>query len=116
KLAVLFWAARQRGSPERRSLWLERVGRLGRWSMLDVFLAALLLGLTNDGFFVDTEPRVGLPLFALAVGLSLFAGELLEAAEGPARVRPLRRASAGERLLLALTWLFLSAALAEPFL
>lgn len=116
KLAVLFWAARERGSAERRSLWLERVGRLGRWSMLDVFLAALLLGLTNDGFFVDTEPRVGLPLFALAVGLSLFAGELLEAAEGQARVRPLRRASAGERLLLALTWLFLSAALAVPFL
>src|SRR6188768_1311745 len=81
KLAVLFWAAREHGSAERRSLWLERVGRLGRWSMLDVFLAALLLGLTNDGFFVDTEPRVGLPLFALAVGLSLFAGELLEAAE-----------------------------------
>ena len=87
KLAVLLWAALGRGSAEARARWLERVGRLGRWSMLDVFLAALLLGLTNDGFFVETEARVGLPLFALAVALSLCAGELLEAAEGGARLR-----------------------------
>jgi len=117
KLAVLLWAGRERGSAERRALWLERVGSLGRWSMLDVLLAALLLGLTNDGFFVDTEPRIGLPLFALAVSLSLIAGELLEAAEdGHARVRPPRAASPGERILLGLTWVFLLTALAAPLL
>ncbi len=116
KLAVLLHAALTRGPKERRRRRLERVGRLGRWSMLDVFLAALLLGLTNDRFFVDTQPRVGLPLFALAIALSLIAGELLERIDGHPALRPPRRAALGERLLLGLAWLIFSAALLFPFL
>jgi paraquat-inducible protein A len=115
KLAVLFRAGLGLDPRETRRSRLERVGRLGRWSMLDVFLAALLLGLTNDRFFIDTEPRIGLSLFALAIALSLAAGELLEALAGEDRVRPRRRASAGERLLLAVTWVFFAVAFLSPF-
>jgi paraquat-inducible protein A len=115
KLAVLFRAALAPDPPEAHRSRVERVGRLGRWSMLDVFLAALLLGLTNDRFFIDTEPRIGLPLFALAVALSLVAGELLEARGGEARSRPPRRASAGERLLLLVTWISFAVGFASPF-
>ncbi len=116
KLVVLVQAGLGRGPEELRRRRLERVGRLGRWSMLDVFLAALLLGLTNDRFFVDTQARIGLPLFALAIALSLIAGEILERAHGAAPLRPPRRASGRDRLLLALAWLILSAALLFPFL
>ena len=116
KLAVLTWAASGRGSAEARARWLGRVGRLGRWSMLDVFLASLLLGITNDRFFVDTRALIGLPLFALAIAISLTTGELLErrlAAREHYRVTP---ATHGQRALLAATWLVLLAAVGLPFL
>lgn len=116
KLAVLTWAALGLGSEEARARWLGRVGRLGRWSMLDVFLASLLLGITNDRFFVDTRALVGLPLFALAIAISLTTGELLErryVAREHYRVTPATR---GQRALLLVTWLVLLTAVGLPFL
>jgi paraquat-inducible protein A len=116
KLGVLTWMATGLGSESARERWLARVGSLGRWSMLDVFLAALLLGITNERFFVDTRALVGLPLFALAIAISLTTGELLErryAARAAYRVVP---ATLGQRVLLAVTWLVLLAALGLPFL
>lgn len=54
---------------------------LGKWSMLDVFLAALLIGLTQIGTIMEVEPRRGLYFFAagvilnhLATGWLAFAG------------------------------------------
>ncbi len=133
KLATLLQAAAVAGSrtapPEARRRALgraQRAGRLGRWSALDVFLAALLLGLTNERFFVETEARIGLPLFSLAILLSLAAGELVEhaldagqlparePARAPAPAKPRARLGAG--LLVAGTWIALALALALPFL
>ncbi len=46
---------------------------LGKWSMLDVFLAALLIGLTQVSAILKVEPRMGLYLFAAGVLLNNLA-------------------------------------------
>lgn len=40
---------------------------LGKWSMLDVFLAAFLIGFTQAASMFEIEPRQGLYLFAAGV-------------------------------------------------
>lgn len=46
---------------------------LGKWSMLDVFLAALLIGLTQIAAFMTVEPRMGLYFFTAGVLLNNIA-------------------------------------------
>jgi len=46
---------------------------LGKWSMLDVFLVALLVALTQLSEFRALEPRLGLYLFAAGVILNNIA-------------------------------------------
>jgi paraquat-inducible protein A len=116
KLAVLTWVATGLGSERARERWIARVGNLGRWSMLDVFLASLLLGITNDRFFVDTQALIGLPLFALAIAISLTTGELLERRSMQRETYRVTPATHGQRALLLLTWLVLLAAVGLPFL
>ncbi len=116
KLGVLVWVATGLGSQSARERWIARVGSLGRWSMLDVFLASLLLGITNDRFFVDTQALIGLPLFALAVAISLTTGELLERRSVTRAAYRVAPATLGQRALLLVTWLVLLAAVGLPFL
>ena len=49
------------------------VNFIGRWSMLDVFLGALLLGLVQFGELATVIPRSGLIAFAAAVVLTILA-------------------------------------------
>jgi len=78
KLGTLLWvwfvpmAAATRG----RTLWV--VGVLGKWSMLDVFIVALLIILSTSKAMFNAEARVGVYLFAGAIGLSLVASLLIE--------------------------------------
>ncbi|MGB2389204.1 MAG: paraquat-inducible protein A, partial [Henriciella sp.] len=46
---------------------------LGKWSMLDVFLAALLIGLTQMSVYIGFESRSGLYAFAAGVILNNLA-------------------------------------------
>jgi paraquat-inducible protein A len=46
---------------------------IGRWSMLDVFLAAFLTGLVQFGEFSTVTPRAGIVAFAAAVVLTVLA-------------------------------------------
>jgi paraquat-inducible protein A len=62
--------------------WLVAVERLGKWSMLDVFLVCLILTLTSGQLLVGARPLIGIPLFAFAIVLSMISGELLTAAIG----------------------------------
>ncbi len=50
--------------------WIET---LGRWSMLDVFVAALLVVVIKLSLFSDVEIHAGLYVFILAVILSMIA-------------------------------------------
>ena len=46
---------------------------IGRWSMLDVFLAAFLTGLVQFGGLSTVTPRSGIVAFAAAVVLTVLA-------------------------------------------
>ena len=46
---------------------------LGKWSMLDVFLAALLIGLSQTMAYVGFYPRIGLYYFTIGVVLNNIA-------------------------------------------
>jgi paraquat-inducible protein A len=46
---------------------------IGRWSMLDVFLAAFLTGLVQFGGFSTVTPRAGIVAFAAAIILTVLA-------------------------------------------
>lgn len=63
--AIIF---RQGARPSRRlAQWLNL---LGKWSMLDVFLAALLIGISQISVYIGFETRAGLYYFALGVVLN----------------------------------------------
>lgn len=48
--------------------WLEI---LGRWSMLDVFVVAMIVVIAKSGGVLQASPKIGIYLFAVAVLLSL---------------------------------------------
>jgi paraquat-inducible protein A len=51
---------------------------IGRWSMLDVFLAAFLTGLVHFGELSNVEPRAGLIAFGAAVVLTVLATQAFD--------------------------------------
>jgi paraquat-inducible protein A len=53
---------------------------IGRWSMLDVFLAAFLTGLVEFGQFATVQARAGIVAFAAAVILTVLATEAFDPA------------------------------------
>ena len=71
KLAVLMslWVGRFTDAQRQDVLkWLER---LGRWSMLDVFVVAMIVVIAKTGGALQAQPRLGIYLFAAAVLLSM---------------------------------------------
>jgi paraquat-inducible protein A len=61
------WARRQRAQLYRL------VELIGYWSMLDVFVVALLTALVRFGFFSLVEPLPGVVFFGLTVVLTMLA-------------------------------------------
>jgi len=61
------WALRQRARLYRA------VEFIGYWSMLDVFVVALLTALVRFGFFSQVEPLPGVVFFGLTVILTMFS-------------------------------------------
>ena len=57
--------------------WL---GILGKWSMLDVFVVALIVLMTQSKALVGAEPRSGLYLFGASVLVSMLATLMVERA------------------------------------
>ncbi len=55
----------------RRDRLITWVDVLGRWSMLDVFVVAVMIVLTQSRSFLDAEARAGLYVFSGAVVLSM---------------------------------------------
>jgi paraquat-inducible protein A len=76
KLAGLGWLA----SADARGLTriYAALDFIGRWSMLDVFLAALLMGLVQFGEFSTVVPRSGIIAFAAAVVLTVLATQAFD--------------------------------------
>lgn len=118
KLAILTWVASSPSpvlDPGRRR-WLAAVERLGKWSMLDVFLVCLILTLTSGQLMVGARPLVGIPLFVIAILLSMIAGERLTASlphdDPEAHAKPPLRAG----VYLALSAVALAGSIGLPFL
>lgn len=76
KLLVLFFLAlkskteRQRVLKTRMYHWIEA---LGRWSMLDIYLLAVLVAIMKLGPWTTVEPEPGALLFALVVIFTMLA-------------------------------------------
>lgn len=105
-------------TPRRRAGWLALVEKLGKWSMLDVFIVCLMIALANDQWLVDAKPRVGILLFTFAIVLSMTASAwLVIRTSKPARLVPIPRRTlarlfAAQVVLIALV----VAVLLVPFL
>lgn len=73
----LCWDANSRKKPradsERMHLIYEVVEFVGRWSMIDVFVIAVLSALVRMGQLMSIYPATGAVLFALVVILTMFA-------------------------------------------
>jgi paraquat-inducible protein A len=83
KLAGLGWLllnARRGAVADSRGLTriYAAIDFIGRWSMLDVFLAAFLMGLVQFGEFSTVTPRSGLVAFAAAVVLTVLATQAFD--------------------------------------
>jgi paraquat-inducible protein A len=72
--------------PGRRSLWFRRIEWLGKWSMLDVLVLALLVFYGKSTEFADAVALPGIYFFAASVILTKIAYSLIDpqqaAAEG----------------------------------
>ncbi len=66
---TLLWF--ERLPEERRARLLHWLGLLGKWSMLDVFVVAILIVLVKLGPLAKIEPRVGVYVFTAAIGCSM---------------------------------------------
>lgn len=78
KLATLarIWF-RPLGDQERKKT-LHQLGLLGKWSMLDVFMVAILVVAAKLRDLTQVSPRIGIYLFALAIVLSMLATTRVE--------------------------------------
>jgi paraquat-inducible protein A len=57
---------------------LHWLGILGKWSMLDVFVVAILIVLVKLGPLVKVEPRVGIYVFSAAIAASMLTTMYIE--------------------------------------
>ena len=74
---------------ENRARLLQWLGLLGKWSMLDVFIVAILIVVVKIGPLVKVEPRVGVYVFAAAIGASMLTTMYIERlAKHSLRARP----------------------------
>ena len=67
-LAALWF---MRLAAEHRARLLHWLGILGKWSMLDVFVVAILIVLVKLGPLAKVEPRIGVYVFAAAIACSM---------------------------------------------
>ena len=116
KLAILAWVAGGRELDPRRRSWLAVVERLGKWSMLDVFLVCLILTLTSGQVMVGAKPLIGIPVFVAAILLSMIAGELLTPDANPIATGENLRPPARAGFFLSLDALAIAGTLGFSFL
>ena len=78
KLAALtcIWFGPMRRAERER--WLHWLGVLGKWSMLDVFIVAILIVVVKIGPLAKVNPRPGVYIFAAAIACSMLTTMLIE--------------------------------------
>lgn len=74
-LAVIWFTPMKHDHRKPALHWL---GVLGKWSMLDVFVVALVIVMTQSKGFVDAEANSGLYVFSAAILLSMLVSILVD--------------------------------------
>lgn len=83
KLFILFYLALSK--PTERNIKLHynlyrTIEAIGRWSMLDIFLLAILVAVMKLGRWTTVEPEIGSYLFALVVIFTMLASAIFHPA------------------------------------
>ena len=75
KLIILFYLtlASKHGNPKFNTKLYHTVEAIGRWSMLDIFLLAVLVAIMKLGPWTAVEPGLGSVLFAIVVLFTMLA-------------------------------------------
>jgi paraquat-inducible protein A len=82
KLAVLAFVWFVRLAEAKRETALHWLGILGKWSMLDVFVVAILIVLVKLGPLAKVEPQRGLYWFAAAILVSMITSMHVDSLAG----------------------------------
>ncbi len=79
-IGYLVWSIRYQVvmSRHRRTVLFEIVEFIGRWSMVDVFVVAILAALVNLGFIVGFNPGTAAVFFALSVAFTMVSALSLD--------------------------------------
>lgn len=122
KLALLQHALHGPISSERRTRLVQALERLGRWSMLDVFVIAILIGAMHLGILSEAYAEPGVYVFAAGILLAMLATRavqgLLRERGGARRIAPataLERWGSVLALALFALGLFLPLIVVEKF-
>lgn len=84
KLVLLAWIWFGRVDDGQRGAVLARLEKLGKWSMLDVFIVAVLIVAAKLGPIADVAPQPGIYVFGVAVlGSMWITGKIVELAREP---------------------------------
>jgi|TARA_B100000315_G_C14482765_1_gene543710 paraquat-inducible protein A len=80
KIAALFYlcVSWKKQAANRNSFLLRWIELIGRWSMLDVFLVAILVSLVKLGTIATVQPEIGIVAFSSVVVLTMFASTNLD--------------------------------------
>lgn len=83
KLGLLFQVAYSADEARTDPRYLHWIATYGKWSMLDVFVVAVLVVVLKLGWIAQVETHVGLYAFAVSVLLTMWATHLLQRAAAP---------------------------------
>ncbi|EKF73498.1 paraquat-inducible protein [Alcanivorax hongdengensis A-11-3] len=72
-LAVIYWRAEREDNPLASTRAYRLVYWIGRWSMLDVFVVAMLAALVRFDRLAQVQPAPGILAFAVAVVLTMLS-------------------------------------------
>jgi paraquat-inducible protein A len=78
KLALLTVVRYWMKDDGKRRVLLHRLGPLGKWSFLDIYVICVVLVLANDQFLLSAASRPGAYFFIVAIGLSMTCHMILE--------------------------------------
>jgi paraquat-inducible protein A len=76
KLIGLFYlclTANKEGRPHERTRIYRIVESIGKWSMIDVFVLAILVALVKMGAIANVQPEIGSSFFGAVVVLTILA-------------------------------------------
>ncbi|ASD64408.1 paraquat-inducible protein A [Bdellovibrio bacteriovorus] len=90
KLFILFYLSldSSRHHPKLKDQLYRIVEAIGRWSMLDIFLLAIMIAILKLGKWATVEPKPGALLFALVVIFTMLASAYFNRDSAPAKEQP----------------------------